>query len=980
MNGKLFKIIEIFTTQIWLYIRLVLLLVFLASLLPNIAAQEPYALHLDKSKGLPDHSVFNLFQDSKGFVWIASLEGLTKYDGVNFVTYKSESQTSTAGSAIQEDKYGRIWYENFDGYLYYIEPGSDSLSAMPQNTPAGYIPYGITTKHLFIFQDKGIDVYALENLNRITTIALDLKHFKSACFDAENFYLFIDNELLKISDDLSILKAKYHLPIGEKTFLLNSTENGIFIVSKLNETQDVHFFDKNLNFLNTRALIEPEVILSAEYINGEAWINSTQGTFALRKNGTIENYFSSKSISSLILDRQQNYWLASPQDGIFIVPNLNIPVLQIEGFLPNKIVALDDDNLLIATKKGEIIEVDKNMKWQKTWYASSYKSEITYLYIDKQKEFISFANLSFNILNLKSKQLQYYNLAVKEIAPINDSYYSFAASGLFGILKAQAQENEFSEWTNFANKLNKQFDIFYRLKENIRARSTAFNEKTQTIYYATNIGLFAVDFDGEKELKKDNKAFLVNKIVSYEDKTYALSSKGNLYTIDTKNNIKSINEDFDLAPFSVKGLKIFENTLVFISQNYIHTIDLKTNKHIVYDINISTYEINDLYIDKNHLFIVTEEGIIQVPKENDSNTKEIAPLFQITQLWSGNKKVNPSEKHEFSYQKNEISIFFSLLDFGKINTSPLFYSINDKEWIAIDAKTRNIKFPELAAGAYHIKFKVNNDIQKASVSFVIMAPFWKRAWFIMLILISLFSLIYAYYRYRLNLLNQQIGLLRANIELEKNLSASILTSIKSQMNPHFFYNALNTIQAYIFVNDKRNANKYLTKFSKLTRLILEMSEKEKISLHEELTALTLYLELEKTRFGDDFNFELIVDEKLETDFCKIPSMLIQPYVENALKHGLLHSKKEKKLRIHFFQEASFLNVVIEDNGIGRAKSKEINNLKEDKPNSFSTNANEKRLALINTNHPNMVSVRYEDLQDEYKNNVGTKVILKIQLV
>ena len=199
------------------------------------------------------------------------------------------------------------------------------------------------------------------------------------------------------------------------------------------------------------------------------------------------------------------------------------------------------------------------------------------------------------------------------------------------------------------------------------------------------------------------------------------------------------------------------------------------------------------------------------------------------------------------------------------------------------------------------------------------------------------------------------------------------------MNPHFFYNARNTIQAYIFTNDKRNASVYLGKFSKLTRMILEMSEQELIPLQEEIQALTLYLELEKMRFDDDFDFELKVDYSVDVDMIKIPSMLIQPYAENAIKHGLLHRKGQKNLLLEMKMEGKYLVVTIDDNGIGRAKSEEMKVHKKEKHSSFSTRANEQRLEILNRNKSQKVVVEIEDKLDENKNALGTKVRLFIPL-
>ena len=117
--------------------------------------QEPYSIKINRSKGLPSDNVYNIFQDSKGFIWIGNEEGLTRYDGYEMKTYECSGQTSRAGSMICEDIFGRIWYENFDGYLYYLQ--NDSLKALKQSKPLGYLGYGLINNRLFVGSQKGID-------------------------------------------------------------------------------------------------------------------------------------------------------------------------------------------------------------------------------------------------------------------------------------------------------------------------------------------------------------------------------------------------------------------------------------------------------------------------------------------------------------------------------------------------------------------------------------------------------------------------------------------------------------------------------------------------------------------------------------------------------------------------------------------------------------------------------------------------------
>jgi LytS/YehU family sensor histidine kinase len=240
-------------------------------------------------------------------------------------------------------------------------------------------------------------------------------------------------------------------------------------------------------------------------------------------------------------------------------------------------------------------------------------------------------------------------------------------------------------------------------------------------------------------------------------------------------------------------------------------------------------------------------------------------------------------------------------------------------------------------------------------------------------------MVFYFMRFRIYELKKEAEFKVAREKLERELQISTLASIKSQMNPHFVFNALNTVQSYIFTNDRDNATDYLNKFSELTRMILDMSNKEKITIAEEIKALKLYLELEKRRFEDAIDYQIVVHDEISADMMQIPSMLVQPYVENAIKHGLLHKKGEKKIKIEFVKEEHAVVVFIDDNGIGRKKSQELKALKPSSHRSFASEANKKRLQLLNQNRENTIDIEYLDKLDSYGNPLGTMVVLAIPL-
>jgi hypothetical protein len=218
----------------------------------------------------------------------------------------------------------------------------------------------------------------------------------------------------------------------------------------------------------------------------------------------------------------------------------------------------------------------------------------------------------------------------------------------------------------------------------------------------------------------------------------------------------------------------------------------------------------------------------------------------------------------------------------------------------------------------------------------------------------------------------------AQLEISKKneLAVSNLKALQSQMNPHFIFNALNSVQDLVLLQDIRSSNKYLGKFSDLIRMILLSSKKQFISLEEEVKILELYLDLEKLRFGDDFNIDFKVDlTEEDLSSIELPAMFIQPYIENAIKHGLFHKAGPKELKLQFTKNKSYLICVVEDNGVGQEKSKEYKEKNLHLHTGFSTEAINDRIRLLNETLKKKIILETIDLI-ENNEALGTKIILK----
>tara|TARA_R110002074_G_scaffold133002_1_gene276545 strand:+ start:2473 stop:4668 length:2196 start_codon:yes stop_codon:yes gene_type:complete len=218
---------------------------------------------------------------------------------------------------------------------------------------------------------------------------------------------------------------------------------------------------------------------------------------------------------------------------------------------------------------------------------------------------------------------------------------------------------------------------------------------------------------------------------------------------------------------------------------------------------------------------------------------------------------------------------------------------------------------------------------------------------------------------------------RKNVQQQKfanNLLA--LKSLRTQMNPHFIFNALNSVNSFIASNDERAANKYLSEFSQLMRSVLENSEEDFIPLSKEIELLELYVKLEHFRFKDKFDYEVTVDESINVDDFVIPPMLLQPYVENAVWHGLRYKEDKGMLKIHFQQkDKETVSITIEDDGIGRKKSKELKTENQKKQKSKGMGNIQKRISILNEMYKDKVDVIVEDA---FENEAGTLVRLTLK--
>jgi LytS/YehU family sensor histidine kinase len=245
-----------------------------------------------------------------------------------------------------------------------------------------------------------------------------------------------------------------------------------------------------------------------------------------------------------------------------------------------------------------------------------------------------------------------------------------------------------------------------------------------------------------------------------------------------------------------------------------------------------------------------------------------------------------------------------------------------------------------------------------------------------LVLIVILLLVF---KYRLKKIRKKQTEELKRINLENELRIVQQSALKAQMNPHFIFNVLNSIKGYIYDNDKKNAVLYLSEFSELMRKVLDNSSNERIKLSEEIEILRIYIELEAMLLDGEFSYEIKLEDNIDADSIQIPGLLIQPYVENAFKHGLRHKKDTKKLvlNLSLLEKENILLVEINDDGIGLQRSKQINEQNTKAHKSFASEATAKRIDLLNSEKKDAIHVEMFDKGELHQEQTGTIVKLLI---
>ena len=451
----------------------------------------------------------------------------------------------------------------------------------------------------------------------------------------------------------------------------------------------------------------------------------------------------------------------------------------------------------------------------------------------------------------------------------------------------------------------------------------------------------------------------------------------------TSPNLRIINVRYGFETGIINRVKVLDNSMLAIATDeglFSINYDDKTGS---LDLSaplgsldgLPSDEILDFALVGDTLWVATEEGLCSLPFSM-FHQRSLQPKVAINSFIIGLNDTIHEPNYSLPYNHGGIRVCFSGLCYRSHGKFEYKYRIKGRENIWHSTKIGQVEIPYLEPGQYTFEVHACNHqgnwtAVPAVLKFQIEAPFWKKTWFLTLVPVSVLLILLLGFK---KLWDQE----RTKTILRQNLLDAEQRALIGQMNPHFIFNSLNSIQNFFMTRDSIQANAYLADFAELIRSILNNSRASVVSLSNEISELTLYLRLEHIRLDGRFETRITIDECVDVKEVGIPTMLLQPFVENAVWHGITPLvDRQGKISISFSFDQDFLICIVEDNGIGREQSriKQLSFVQKHK--SLAMAIATERIALINGSQEKQISLEIIDLFDVDNKPCGTKVVIAI---
>jgi ligand-binding sensor domain-containing protein len=972
----------------------------------NTNAQQYNFINYSIENGLIQSQIRAICQDDDGYIWIGTLGGLSKFNGKTFQNYSTnDGLLNNQINAIYKDSKGNLWLGTLGGVTVYKQNSFTNIifkDSLAKNSVLSIVED--KKGNIWLATDGGgIVVYNHQTLNYITLPNSEKQNYirSITCDDNDNKWIAtregvaIIDKKFQVVDTIKNINATEVFIDAKKQIWCSTFGNGIVKITK----------DSTVYYTEKDGLISNHIRAFTIRKDGTIWFVSKNGISKFNgvefKNFTQKDGLSNNNIKCIIEDEEGNLFLGADGAGIIKFTDESfVSFTKNDGLSSDVVMSINEDenqNIWITTYDAGICKIKNQTCMHYNTNNGLANNTVWCSLIDRNNNL--WLGTSNGVSLYSNNQFKSYNkeqgLNAKKVFALNEDNRGNIWIGTKKGLSVLYVSND-----SIYN-----YDEIEGLSRNIRY---IFNEDDKVIWFCSSDGLFRYDIKTHTAKKIDSSNGLPdNSVMTITKDNYGrlwIGTKNGLvvYQKDTFNTIQIAD---NYASNNINFLSIDEYNSLWIGTNFgLYQLSLSLNDSIkptdfVHYSNLDGLKSlecnqNASFIDsENNLWFGTSQGLmkhsvkvktdlISLPKVHITDIRLFFERKDLSKYSEGVDLKNLPKNLILDYNKNHLTFDFV----GIYHTSPdkIRYKFKlegfDEDWQPVTT-AGFVTYSNMSSGDYQFMLSASVDAKNwttpVTFSFTINPPFWFTWWFYLFCLVFITSITWLLIKRKQNI-EQEKRATQLIMDKSKMLTLE-QQALNSSMNRHFIFNALNSIQYYINRQDKISANKYLSSFAKLVRKNLDSSLVNEIYIDEEIERISLYLKLEQMRFQDKFSYQINMDPSIELQSIKIPSMLLQPFIENSIWHGILPSNKPGSIAINVMVKDNQLIIDIIDDGIGIEKSIELKKDKKQYHASKGMELTKNRIELISkiSNKECLIKGPYQ-LEKDNK-IIGTQVTIVITL-